>query len=490
MKQWMRRRKLPPGADLIGMLVLINVGLLGLPLLVYAYLLQWGWSLWPLQLGISSIYLIASMVLVAEASIVLWALRTAARGQRRGRLQQLLGLPTRSLRVLKPGDKTAAATVPTRVSIVVVAYLPNEEAIILETLEHILTQVRRPLAGLEVVLAYNTPHALPVEASLQQLAGRYPELILLRVEGSTSKAENLNAALPLITGEMTCIFDADHHPAADCLERGWAWLREGRYDLVQGRNIIRNHHDNWLTQIIAVEFECLYGVSHYGRSLLVDTALFGGSNGYWRTSVLRRIGFQRHRLTEDIDATLRSLLRGYRIVHDPDLITSELAPVDLLALWAQRCRWSQGWLEVALAYEQRLSRSRQLDITQKAYWLMMLFYSKSFYLLTLQVLPITLSLSQAGVSPSAPLFVYMLGTTLLTIIGGFYQVYAAVRVGNPLGAYPISYFLLYCLASPIYFWFKGLVAVVALAQHLIGKRQWHVTRRIALKPKVRLLDAA
>ena len=39
----------------------------------------------------------------------------------------------------------------------VAAYLPNEQDIILETLEHVLLTVQRPPGGLEVILAYNTP---------------------------------------------------------------------------------------------------------------------------------------------------------------------------------------------------------------------------------------------------------------------------------------------------------------------------------------------
>jgi hypothetical protein len=65
-----------------------------------------------------------------------------------------------------------------------------------------------------------------------------------------------------------------------------------------------------------------------------------------------------------------------------------------------------------------------------------------------------------------------------------------MRVGNPLRAYPVADGVLYGFISPLYFWFKGWVALVALVRHLTGKRQWHVTRRMALKSKVGLLDAA
>ncbi|HEY9735415.1 MAG TPA: glycosyltransferase family 2 protein, partial [Trichocoleus sp.] len=351
MQQLISRKTIRTSVDLSLMLILTNGILLGFPAVLYFLLLEQGGTLLPLQLVISGIYFLASLIIAIETASVFWAITHPQQKAVRGILQRFCRR-SRSRRDMARFNSIryralTSDPVPP-VSMVVVAYLPNEQSIILETLEHILTQVQWPASRLEVILAYNTPTTLPVEADLHMLSRRYPALKLLRVENSTSKAENLNAALEIVTGEMTCIFDADHHPSPDCLERAWEWLRQGRYDLVQGRNVIRNHDQNWLTHLVAVEFECLYGVSHFGRSLLVDTALFGGSNGYWRTSALRQICFRSTMLTEDIDATLRALMKGYRIVHDPLILTTELAPEDVPALWSQRRRWSQGWLEVAL----------------------------------------------------------------------------------------------------------------------------------------------
>lgn len=363
------------------------------------------------------------------------------------------------------------------VSVVVVAYLPNEQEIIEATLHHWLTEVEVPTAGWELVLAYNTPTPLPVEARLYDLAQRYPALVLLPVPHSRSKAENLNAALDQVQGEMTCIFDADHHPAPDCLRRAWAWLRESRYDGVQGRNIIRNAGDNWLTHLIAVEFECIYGVSHYGRSLMVDTALFGGSNGYWRTARLRELGFCATRLTEDIDATVRGLLSGNRLVHDPAIITTELAPTSLRGLWLQRQRWSQGWLEVACLYLDRVARTPHLDPVQKGYWLLMLLFSQGFYPLVWQVVPMILSIHVSVSDRDLNFENLNLALMALLTVSIMLQVTLALGLRPAQSLYSRRHGVLYCLLSPLYFWFKVLIGVVAMYNHLAGSRVWHVTAR-------------
>ncbi|HEY9738829.1 MAG TPA: hypothetical protein V6D06_21190, partial [Trichocoleus sp.] len=114
---------------------------------------------------------------------------------------------------------------------------------------------------------------------------------------------------------------------------------------------------------------------------------------------------------------------------------------------------------------------------------------EGFHPLALQVIPITLSLSFSDLVMSTTLFKFTLISTLFTLLSGFYQVFAAMRFRNPVITLPTSYFVLYCVLSPLYFWFKSLVAVVALSYHLGGRREWHVTRRANQKPKVPVLDA-
>jgi hypothetical protein len=81
---------------------------------------------------------------------------------------------------------------------VIAAYLPNEAATIVETLQAFLS-LEYP-APLQIILAYNTPKALPVERDLIRLAGEHPGLQLVRVDHSTSKAQNVNAALQHVRG--------------------------------------------------------------------------------------------------------------------------------------------------------------------------------------------------------------------------------------------------------------------------------------------------
>jgi cellulose synthase/poly-beta-1,6-N-acetylglucosamine synthase-like glycosyltransferase len=483
--------------------IFTHVVVIGLPTIFYYCILSSGWNLWTLQMLLPALYLVTSLVVLSEATVMLLCYcRDSKRIWKRGLIQHhlqslCLRVYVRFLALLgsaKPAPikltcslaADAAATnispkvfkrsLP-RCSLIVVAYLPNEQNIILDTLKYILSYVERPKDGLEVILAYNSPERLPIEEDLHRLALLHPELHLFFVKGSKTKAENLNAALQIVTGEVTCILDADHLPQPDCLQKAWYWLESGAYDVVQGRNVIRNYDSNLLTRIIAVEFECLYGVSHSAKSLLVDTAMFCGSNGYWRTSVLQRIRFSSRMMTEDIDATLRTLLMGHRIVHDPTIVTTELAPLDLQSFWFQRKRWSQGWLEVTFKYQWPLLSSDKLDVWQKLYWTLLMLYSAAFHLIAMQIFPIIFSLTLSHGSVSMFSNHYVSFATALTLLSGPYQALVAMRVNHNVIRYPLINFLLYCLATPVYCIFKNIIAIVATYDYVLGEKEWIVTRR-------------
>ncbi|MGH3425115.1 MAG: glycosyltransferase family 2 protein, partial [Nocardioidaceae bacterium] len=157
-------------------------------------------------------------------------------------------------RLPDPPDRPAP-----RASAVIAAYLPNEADTILETLEVFLAQEYE--GGLQVVLAYNTPTPMPVEAALHSYAQEHPGLTVVKVPDSTSKAQNVNAALRIVDGEFVGIFDADHHPMPGAFQRAWQWIASG-VDVVQGHCVIRNGADSTVTKVVAVEFEQIYAVSH------------------------------------------------------------------------------------------------------------------------------------------------------------------------------------------------------------------------------------
>ena len=234
--------------------------------------------------------------------------------------------------------------------IIIVAYLPNEQDIILDRAVYALEQLDYPRDKIRINILYNTPKPIePLETQLNQLPKHYSNVRIIKVPNSTSKADNLNYFLTLDTGsDVIAVYDCDHYPHPNAPR--WAAERfkaDPEVDIVQGRCIVFNAADTFMTSMIAVEFDKIYAVSHPGRSTMWGFGLFCGSNGYWRTSLLREMKMDESMLTEDIDSALRAFSRGCKTVHDLNVTSYELAPTTVGAFWKQRLRWAQGWAQAS-----------------------------------------------------------------------------------------------------------------------------------------------
>ena len=362
-------------------------------------------------------------------------------------------------------------------SAIVAAYLPNEASTILATIDAFL---RHDYPGeLQVILAYNTPQPHPLEASLKAIAQRDPRFLPLRVEGSTSKAQNVNAALAAVHGMFVGIFDADHHLAAGGFARAWRWLSHG-YDVVQGHCLIRNGAASAVARMVAVEFEAIYAVSHPGRARLYQFAIFGGSNGFWRTEALRQVRMHAAMLTEDIDASIRAVGGGARIRSDPGLISTELAPATWSSLWSQRLRWAQGWFQVSLRHLAAAMVSSRLSARQKVGMWWLLGWREAFPWVSIQIFPLITfwAIRYGGLQNLdwvIPVFVL---ATLFTLSTGPGQTaFAYLRAAPELRQHR-HWFLGYLLASSLYYTeFKNQVSRVSQLKELFGERAWRVTPR-------------
>jgi cellulose synthase/poly-beta-1,6-N-acetylglucosamine synthase-like glycosyltransferase len=262
------------------------------------------------------------------------------------------------------------------IAAIIPCYLPNEQGIIMESARHVLENVDSP-GQLNVWVVYNTPKDIPeVEQQLADLAAlsglpdgkglpRNRTLNILRVHGSKSKAENLNAALDKIDNKYVVIYDADHHPDADSLMLLYEKLIREGIDCVQGSTYIRNLSAGLLGRFIDAEFFVTHFMFFPALKLLVRSGLFGGSNALWVRDVLAGKKFSHTMQTEDIDLSIRSLIDRRKIDFCPEARSGELAPVSCRALYRQRLRWSIGWDQVSLKYFQGIVFGNGLTVQER-----------------------------------------------------------------------------------------------------------------------------
>ena len=364
-------------------------------------------------------------------------------------------------------------------SAIIAAYLPNEASTLESTIDAFLVEAQIYPADLQIILAYNTPQDMAFESVLQDIARRHPHFVPLRVDESTSKAQNVNAALSLVKGEFTGIFDADHQPDPGSFRRAWDWLSDGA-DIVQGHCFIRNGDVSWVAKLVAIEFEQIYAVSHPGRARLHGFGIFGGSNGYWRSELLRKTRFRGSMLTEDIDSSLRVIENGGQIVSDPYLISRELAPTTMEGLTNQRLRWAQGWFQVSIKRLVPMLRSPHLSLRNKLGVFQLLAWREIFPWLSLQIFPIVAFWAgQAGGLDRLDWFVPILFIlTIATLATGPGQIVFTWILADPQQKRHRSWFVQYLWKSLLFYAeFKNLIARVAQFKELAGEKAWKVTPR-------------
>jgi hypothetical protein len=82
------------------------------------------------------------------------------------------------------------------IDLLIVAYLPNEQDIIMDRALYALEQIDYPSDKIRINILYNTPKPIePLETELHQLPLQYPHARVIKVPGSTSKADNVSHIL-------------------------------------------------------------------------------------------------------------------------------------------------------------------------------------------------------------------------------------------------------------------------------------------------------
>ncbi len=362
-------------------------------------------------------------------------------------------------------------------SAIIAAYLPNEAYTIVETI-NVFLELDYP-NDLQIILAYNSPKTLPVEQTLQQMAKQDSRLKLLKVEGSESKSQNVNAAIAQVTGEFVGIFDADHHPNKDSFIRAWKWLASG-CDIVQGHCLVRNHDSSFIARMVAVEFEAIYAVSHPGRTRLYGFGIFGGSNGFWKTELLRQTRMHGFMMTEDIDSSMRVTEDGKVIITDPLLVSRELAPGTLKALWHQRMRWSQGWFQVSLEHFMNAIRSKKLTGRQKLGAVYLLAWRELYPWISAQMFPVIAfwAVKYHGLDKLDWLIPIFILTSLFTLsVGPGQALFAYLKSDKDIKQHK-SWFWQYLLFSSVFYTeMKNIISRVAQIKEIMGERSWRITPR-------------
>ena len=183
---------------------------------------------------------------------------------------------------------------------------------------------------------------------------------LHRADRTGYKAGALDEGLKVCRGEYVAIFDADFIPKPDFLMRSVHYFTDPKVALVQARWGHINEDYSLLTKIQAVLLDAHFVLEHGSRNRGGCFFNFNGTAGIWRKDAIADGGgWQHDTLTEDLDLSYRTQLRGWQFVFVQDHVAPAELPVEMNAFKSQQHRWAKGSIQTFMKLMPRILQSDQ-----------------------------------------------------------------------------------------------------------------------------------
>ena len=158
------------------------------------------------------------------------------------------------------------------------------------------------------------------------------------------KSRVLNYGLSIITSKYFLVYDADNEPEPDAVKR-LVEAAEVTKDAAGAVGYVKtkNEHKNWLTRMIALEFQVFQLLMQCGRWQLFKLGSLAGTNMLLQKNIVLEMGgYDEFALAEDAELTIRLTTAGYVIPVVAEARTWEQEPENLKTFIKQRTRWLIG----------------------------------------------------------------------------------------------------------------------------------------------------
>ncbi|MEJ2417469.1 MAG: UDP-forming cellulose synthase catalytic subunit [Exilibacterium sp.] len=190
--------------------------------------------------------------------------------------------------------------------------------------------------------------------TLSALCQRLGVNYIARLRNERAKAGNLNYALSRTGADLVVVFDADHVPAVDFLDRTVPWMmHDPDVFLVQTPHFMIN--PDAVSRNLFRAFSRMPGESDMFYMCIQRGLDFWGSSYFCGSAALLRRrhleevgGLAGESVTEDAETALELHCRGYKSVYTAEPMVAGLAPESLTSFVVQRMRWAQGMTQILL----------------------------------------------------------------------------------------------------------------------------------------------
>jgi cellulose synthase (UDP-forming) len=286
--------------------------------------------------------------------------------------------------------------------------------------------------------------------SVEQLAHDLGVTCITRQVGGGAKAGNINNALRQTHSPYVVVFDADHVPHKDFLQKTMGYFIDKKLGFVQTPQFYKNQETNMITQTAWDQQALFFGPIMSGKNR-INSAFMCGTNMVLNRKALNEVGGMcEFNIAEDFLTSLFVHDRGWNSVYVPEVLAEGLAPEDFLSYYKQQFRWTRGSLEVIFKYNPLFKRG--MSWPQRLQYLISASYFLSGFIVLLDALLPMLFLYTGIIAVQT----HTMGLALIFIPYIFSSLYALQKSSN----YSMSFNAIGFSISSFVIQIKGVFAVL------------------------------
>ena len=152
------------------------------------------------------------------------------------------------------------------------------------------------------------------------------------------------------------VFDADNIVDKNFITNMNKKLCQGE-EVVQGYRDIKNPTDNWITAGYALFYWSMHRFYHLARYNIGLSPLINGTGFMVKFDVVKPNGWDTETLTEDIEFSLKQIIKGKKLGWATDAIVYDEQPTSFKQSWSQRSRWTVGHMQCLKVYTGQLAKA-------------------------------------------------------------------------------------------------------------------------------------
>jgi cellulose synthase/poly-beta-1,6-N-acetylglucosamine synthase-like glycosyltransferase len=149
--------------------------------------------------------------------------------------------------------------------------------------------------------------------------------------------------------DAVCVLDADNLVSQNYLREMNAHLCRG-HKIIQGYLDSKNPHDSLISGSYSITYWLNNRLFQLPRYYIGLCCAIGGTGFVVATDVLKEIGWGATCLTEDLEFTVKLVLRGLKVHWAHEAIVYDEKPITMAQSWKQRKRWMQGQADCIFRY--------------------------------------------------------------------------------------------------------------------------------------------